>query len=1049
MKIARYFKRTTFLIFSLGCLASLQAQTTPCSQFNQIMADAKSARDRGDYRAAIDKYFAAKACNPEDPAPDIGIKKTFDAIDALRKEALAQKKEANRQRAMADALRAEADRNKNLADSNALISRSGALSSKARLKNAQGDHTVALQLTVAAAKIASSEESTSALADIVSDTLNASYTLEINAFKYNIFGVAFSPAGNSFAATWGKGARVWNLDGVLIHSLDDGHLDLTTSIAFSPDGRRLLTGGLDNTVRLWDSSGVQKEIFLGHQNTVSSVAFSPKKREAASGSTDRSAIVWDLKGNILHQFKDTAEIDAVAFSPSGDSLLTGSRDGTVKLWSITKDTLLNVFSLYHNFVSSVAFSPDGQYILSGSLDGGANLTSLSGDVVKTFLHNGGVSSVAFSPDGVYVLTAGRNQEATLWDRSGARLKSFVTRGAVSTAGFSPDGLMVVTGGADRAIRIWDPQGPNLQTFRSDSAKLLSVSFNSDNGLFYTADDARNINVWNDRGKKIHSYALDEELVRDATFSRDGRFLLTIGANNAIGYWTSEGKLRRYLVFKSRATTVEFSPDGQWILMGGKDFAAHIWDTTGRPLYVLAGATSTINVATASRDLRYVATGSDDDTVRLYAMRPGQAPELIQKFNHKDAVRDIDFSPSGDSLLTADKSGMIKLWNTAGDLLQIYQRPFGVRAVAFSPDGTQLLSGDEKGFVCLWGVGGEALQSFKAHQAAVSSVAFSKDGRLFLSGGEDRNARLLMRYDDYVRSGKVAPLTNQQKVNLGLPVSVEDFLAETHPEKALNDAEFFADAYNFKGKTENLKNAKALYNLWLDSLLTPKTSENELKSSGRNYFIARINSADRPDLRRLYLDCEKRVEDFIADPRRAKQERDVTFLYDEANRYKAEVGAAKDDAERLQLQEKAVNAFRTLYSASSPINNALSNSDNSTRRSELVNIRSQLAGAYGSLAYYQAANKKFQEAIVSAQEGLRLDSLQTWIVTNLALGYLFSGQTNAAEDVYQKYKNKPWTLDERYKTMREAFLADLDALEAQDITTADVEKIRYLLNNAKE
>ncbi|KIN96361.1 hypothetical protein M404DRAFT_82641, partial [Pisolithus tinctorius Marx 270] len=118
-----------------------------------------------------------------------------------------------------------------------------------------------------------------------------------------------------------------------------GHSDEVRSVAFSPDGKRIVSGLLDNTVRVWDAErGVQISSPLeGHTWSVTSVAFSPdrKRIRIVSGSEDNTVRVWDAErgmqiGSPLEGH--TEPVDSVAFSPDGKRMVSGSWDKTVRVW---------------------------------------------------------------------------------------------------------------------------------------------------------------------------------------------------------------------------------------------------------------------------------------------------------------------------------------------------------------------------------------------------------------------------------------------------------------------------------------------------------------------------------------------------------------------------------------------------------------------------------------------------------------------------------------------------------------------------------------------
>src|SRR5262247_1313105 len=182
------------------------------------------------------------------------------------------------------------------------------------------------------------------------------------------------------------------------------HNGFVTSVAFSPDGKRLATGSFDRTVKLWDADTGQELLTLkGHSDRVSSVAFSPDGKRLATGSGDQTVKLWDAaNGQALLTLKGHSEaVWSVAFSPDGKRLATGSQDHTVKLWDAGADQDLLTLKGHSNSVVSVAFSPDGKWLATGSEDRKVKLWDAgTGQELLTLKGHGDVvHSVAFSPDG--------------------------------------------------------------------------------------------------------------------------------------------------------------------------------------------------------------------------------------------------------------------------------------------------------------------------------------------------------------------------------------------------------------------------------------------------------------------------------------------------------------------------------------------------------------------------------------------------------------------------------------------------------------------------
>jgi len=285
-----------------------------------------------------------------------------------------------------------------------------------------------------------------------------------------------------------------------------GHEQLVASVAVSPDGRRIVSGSRDETVRIWDVvSGEELACLRGHESGVWSVAVSPDGRRIVSGSADRTVRVWDANsGEELaclrgHEYA----VWSVAISPDGRRIVSGSMDGTVRVWAADSGEELACLRGHEYPVYSVAVSPNGRRIVSGSddhtvrvwdADSGEELACLRG-------HEHYVTSVAVSPDGSRIVSGSgdmlsRDNTVRIWDAdSGEELACLRGhQGPVNSVAVSPDGRRIVSGGR-RTVRVWDADsGEELACLRGHDSGVSSVAVSPD-GRRIVSGSVNETRVW--------------------------------------------------------------------------------------------------------------------------------------------------------------------------------------------------------------------------------------------------------------------------------------------------------------------------------------------------------------------------------------------------------------------------------------------------------------------------------------------------------------------------------------------------------------------------
>jgi WD40 repeat protein len=282
-----------------------------------------------------------------------------------------------------------------------------------------------------------------------------------------------------------------------------GHESWVSSIAVTPDGKYVVSGSVDKTVRLWDlATGKEVLRFTGHADWVWSVAVTPDGKYVVSGSGDKTVRLWDLAtGKEVRRLTGHEEpVMSVAVTPDGRYVVSGSRDKTVRLWDLATGQEVRRFTGHEGPVYSVAVTPDGKHVVSGSGDNTVRLWELAtGKEVRRFTgHEDRVWSVAVTPDGKYVVSGSDDKTVRLWElATGKEVRRFTGHGgSVESVAVTPDGQYVVSGSWDNTVRLWElATGKEARRLTGHEASVYSVAVTPDGQYVVSGSKDNTVRVW--------------------------------------------------------------------------------------------------------------------------------------------------------------------------------------------------------------------------------------------------------------------------------------------------------------------------------------------------------------------------------------------------------------------------------------------------------------------------------------------------------------------------------------------------------------------------
>jgi RNA polymerase sigma factor (sigma-70 family) len=589
------------------------------------------------------------------------------------------------------------------------------------------------------------------------------------------------PAGAPGARVDGDGESLPQGAVLRLGSLRLRHRSALRSVAFTPDGKLLVSAGWDRVIRGWDpATGKQVRDLLAPERGVDAIAFSPDGKLLAGAGMAGDVLLWDAAtGRELRRLGGhRGQVHGIAFAPKGDRLLSGD-EAVARLWDVATGKVLHVLDVGQEGVSAVAFSPDGRLIAAGSAKGTAFVWETdTGKRVQQLRGEGNyVHALAFSPDGTALLSAVLNGRAAVWEvTTGKPLPPLPGQQRdVHSLAFAPDGKLLATGSGSGQLHLWEwPARKERWHVSAHPDTVQTLSFAPDGKTLASGSAESAVRLWDvATGKPLCLTAGHQERVTAVAYSPDGSTIITGAWDRTVRVWdAASGKERTTLTVGTekeearspfRVGTVAhltLAPDGKLLAVVRADESVRFWELpSGKESYRLQG--SCVAISPDGRLMACGGRGTQGPEVNMGVIRlvePATGKLVRELQGHKTQIAALTFTPDGATLLSRgmvlfgfrtgepgeSETEFLRVWDVAtGKQRRAFPGAERVAGLTLSPDGRTLATYADfgKAIVLLETATGGRRAELRGHTETLFQVAFAPDGRTLASGSMDGTIRL--------------------------------------------------------------------------------------------------------------------------------------------------------------------------------------------------------------------------------------------------------------------------------------------------------------------
>lgn len=592
------------------------------------------------------------------------------------------------------------------------------------------------------------------------------------------------------------------------------HSNWIRSLAFTKDGRYIISNSLDGTVRVWGSNDKQlvstifldkheisvltpndKFIITSHLNGqimiweldtgtlfrtietnsyITEILVTPDGRKIITGHKDTFIRIWDFEGRLFRSIHNIGDIEALEISPNGKILYSGSNQGIINCWII--ETGENIGTLKDDNsrkILKLVMTKDGKKIIS-SCDQFIKIWEVTSGKVLNILElpedclgNGAFVSIkiALSIDDKYLISGQANGCIQIWDLSEGKQKGQIQlkikNADIAALAIAPtSGYFIATNKHHAPIvEAWDILTGNfLWSMDISLHGVNSISVSSDGDRIITGHNAEIIKVWDLQSRKLLKSFFGETgfyEINSIDISQSGKYIISsrglLGLKKSIDIWDYESE-KIILSIGDKGYRAIISPDEKCIIYASES-TIKVMDLRDRKiLHILSGHRGEITALLISQNGKICVSGSADGTMRIWNPKNGRLTHILR--GHLGPVIDVDISNDGKKIVSISDDLTLKIWERT--FIGWKHRSINIKVpastVKFNKDEKEIILGLSDQTIKIWNFyTGKLSGVLIGHKSKVTAMTVSQKHNYIISGSADHTLKFWKFPEDRLKN----------------------------------------------------------------------------------------------------------------------------------------------------------------------------------------------------------------------------------------------------------------------------------------------------------